>query len=350
MNKVAYITGITGQDGSYLAEHLLSQGYQVYGMVRRMSLMNTERIDHLQGKIKLLYGDVTDAQSIASALNTIVADQPTPLDTTLEVYHLAAQSHVRISFDMPDYTTNVDAIGTLKLLQECHRLQQSDKVHAIKVYIAATSELYGNAYQFPQSEITPFNPCSPYSISKLYAFHIAKMYREGYNMFVAIGILFNHESPRRTANFVTRKITTSLGKILRGEQETIEMGNLDAVRDWGHAKDYVRAMHLMLQHPTPETFVIATREAHTVREFIEEAFKLRNLTITWKGPRGTLQETGVDQHGITRITINPKYYRPIDVRALKGDPSKANRLLGWCPGTSFQELVREMVDHDAANP
>ena len=343
--KVAYITGITGQDGSYLAEHLLEHGYTVYGMVRRMSLMNTIRIDHLLAKdqIHLLYGDITDSQSISSALCTI---SDIHKGWELEVYHLAAQSHVRISFDTPEYTSQTDAIGTLKLLQECHALDKRGVFLSVKVYVAGTSELYGKAMQSPQTEETPFNPCSPYSISKLYSYYTAKMYREGYGLFVSVGILFNHESPRRTTNFITRKITVGIGKISRGEIEHIEVGNIDTSRDWGHAKDYVRAMHLMLQHPVADDFVIATNQTRTVREFIEYAFSLQDLHITWHGERGSLNEVGVDQNGIVRIRIHPKYYRPIDVPYLLGDPSKAKKCIGWEPKITFAELVKEMVTND----
>jgi GDPmannose 4,6-dehydratase len=343
--RVAYITGTTGQDGSYLAEHLLTLGYHVYGMIRRMSVMNTERIDHILGnkRFKLLYGDVTDSPSMALALSSICKSHPGAI---LEVYHLAAQSHVRISFDVPEYTTQADAVGTLKVLEECRRIHDSKIMNCVKVYIAETSELYGNNPNIPQNENTPFLPCSPYAISKLYSFFTAKMFREAYGMFVAIGILFNHESPRRTANFVTRKITIGLGEILKGKKDCIQLGNLDSSRDWGHAKDYVLAMHAMLQQPVPDEFVVASGVTRTVRQFIEHAFALKDLHISWHGSRGTVDEVGVDQNGVIRISIDPKYYRPIDVCHLCGDAQKANRVLGWKPSYSFEDLVAEMVESD----
>lgn len=331
---VAFITGINGQDGSYLTEYLLDKGYNVYGIIRRMSLTNTKRIDHLLEKITLFYGDVTDSVCILNCVSQIFKEHESD---TIEVYHLAAQSHVKVSFEVPEYTLNVDALGTLKLLEVCKQFKNN-----VKVYIACTSEMYGKVLEVPQTETTPFNPCSPYAIAKQASYFIAKNYRESYGMFVCSGILFNHESPRRGTNFVTRKVTIGLGKILKGEIECIEMGNLDSVRDWGHAKDYVRAMHLILQQKEPDDFVIATNETHTVREFIECCFALRGVFITWKSP-----EEGVDQNGITRIKTNPKYFRPVDVDFLKGNPKKAEKLLNWIPKISFDELIKEMVDSDA---
>lgn len=331
--KAAFITGINGQDGSYLSELLLEKGYTVHGIIRRMSLMNTARIDHLYAyeNFKVYYGDVTDSISIRNVLETIKED-------TIEVYHLAAQSHVKVSFEMPEYTAQVDAIGTLKLLEVCRSLSTTTK--KFKIYIACTSELYGRVLEIPQNEKTPFNPNSPYAISKQFAYFSAKNYRDAYGMFVCCGILFNHESPRRGINFVTRKVTIGLGKILRGKIEYIEMGNLDSVRDWGHARDYVEAMHLMLQQETPDDFVIATNETHTVREFIEKAFSLKGFTLTWNG------NDGIDQNGIIRIKTNSKYMRPVDVDFLQGDATKARTKLGWVPKMSFDELVREMVETD----
>lgn len=331
---VAFITGINGQDGSYLSEFLIDKGYNVYGIIRRMSLVNTKRIDHILNKIKLFYGDVTDSTCLFNSMNQIISIHPN--EKYIEVYHLAAQSHVRVSFDIPEYTMNVDALGTLKLLEVCKNFK--DKV---RVYNACTSELYGNVLEIPQNEKTPFNPCSPYAISKQASFYLAKNYRESYGMFVCSGILFNHESPRRGLNFVTRKITVGLGKILRGEIEYLEMGNLDSVRDWGHAKDYIRAMYLMLQQDKPDDFVIATNETHTVREFIEKTFALKGLFIKWNG------DVGIDQNGIARIKTNPIYYRPVDVCFLKGSYDKAKSVLGWKPEISFDQLVQEMVDNDS---
>ena len=328
--KAAFITGINGQDGSYLSELLLEKGYTVYGIIRRMSLVNTTRIDHLYSneRFKIFYGDVTDSSCIQTVINSIS-------ENDIEVYHLAAQSHVKVSFEMPEYTAQVDAIGTLKLLDVC----RSSPKH-IKLYIACTSELFGKVLERPQTEKTPFNPVSPYAISKQFAYYMAKNYRECYGMFVCCGILFNHESPRRGVNFVTRKVTIGLGKLLRGEIQCIEMGNLDSVRDWGHAKDYVEAMYLMLQQEQPDDFVIATNETHTVREFIEKAFALKGLFLTWNG------NEGVDQCGVIRIKTTQKYMRPAEVDYLCGDSTKAMKILGWKPKITFDELVHEMVESD----
>lgn len=341
-DKVAFITGLNGQDGSYLAEYLLEKGYMVYGIIRRMSLMNTERIDHLIGhsKFKHFYGDVTDSANLLQLLTKILLNHPL---CTLEVYHLAAQSHVKISFEIPEYTSDVDAMGTLKLLEVCRSLKDTYKLakNQLKIYIACTSEMYGEVLEVPQNEKTPFNPRSPYAIAKQFSFYMAKNYREAYDMFVCNGILFNHESPRRGFNFVTRKVTLGLGKILKGELECIEMGNLDAVRDWGHAKDFVEAMYLMLQHDQPDDFVIATGETHTVREFIEIAFEKKGIPLTWKNHG--LNEIGVDSNGVTRIKIHPKYYRPTDVVYLQGDASKAKKELGWSRQISFEAMIEEML-------
>lgn len=326
----AFITGINGQDGSYLAELLLEKGYNVYGIIRRMSLTNTQRIDHLLNKITLFYGDVTDSVCISNCITEILQNHE-----SLEVYHLAAQSHVKVSFEIPEYTFNVDALGTMKVLEACKQFKER-----IKLYIACTSEMYGKVLETPQTEKTPFNPCSPYGIAKQASFYLAKNYRESYGMFVCSGILFNHESPRRGTNFVTRKVTIGLGKILRGEIDCIEMGNLDSVRDWGHAKDYVRAMYLMLQHEVPDDYVIATNETHTVREFIERAFEIKGLHLKWHG------DTGIDQNGVTRIKINPRYFRPVDVDFLKGCPEKANRVLNWKIEITFEEIIHDMVEKD----
>ena len=349
MEKVAFITGINGQDGSYLSELLLDRGYYVYGILRRMSLMNTERIDSIiqqkNPRFKYSYGDITDTYSLYNVFETILKDHQTP---RIEVYHLAAQSHVRVSFDIPEYTATVDAMGTLKLLEVCRTIRDRYRLtqDQMRIYIACTSELFGEVLEIPQTETTPFNPRSPYAIAKQFAFYISKNYREAYHMFIANGILFNHESPRRGFNFVTRKITIGLGKILKGEIDSLELGNLDSVRDWGHAKEYVEAMYLMLQQEKPDDFVIATNETHTVREFIEKAFALKGLKIEWQGERGSLDEVGVDQNGVVRIRIHPKYFRPTEVAYLHGDASKANRLLNWKPKITFDELVEEMVRCD----
>lgn len=344
-NKVAFITGLNGQDGSYLAELLLEKGYHVYGIIRRMSLMNTQRIDHIIGHptFKYAYGDVTDSANLFQVLNGIFMNHP---HSTFEIYHLAAQSHVKISFEMPEYTSEVDAMGTLKLLEVCRCLKETYQLlkHQLKIYIACTSEMYGEVLEIPQSEQTPFNPRSPYAIAKQFAFYTAKNYREAYDMFVCNGILFNHESPRRGFNFVTRKVTIGLGKILRGESECIEMGNLNAVRDWGHAKDFVKAMYLMLQAEQPNDYVVATGETHTVKEFIKLAFSLKGLPLTWENDG--LNEVGLDAQGIVRIKINPKYYRPTDVVYLQGDATKAKKELGWLPKISFEQMIQEMLDVD----
>lgn len=328
--KAAFITGINGQDGSYLSELLLDKGYTVYGMIRRISTNNTHKIDHLykNENFRIFYGDVTDVMSMKNIADEIKEDE-------IEVYHLAAQSHVKISFEMPEYTTEVDALGTLKLIEVFRKLNKK-----VKIYIACTSELYGDVFEIPQNEETPFNPVSPYAAAKQFAYTISKIYRESYGMFVCCGILFNHESPRRGSNFVTRKITIGLGKIIRGEIECIELGNLDAVRDWGHAKDYVEAMYLMMQQEKPDDFVIATGQTHTVREFIEKAFEMKGMKITWTGDIGT------DQFGKIRITSNEKYKRPLEVKYLQGDSSKARRVLGWKEKYTFEKLIEEMVSVD----
>jgi len=345
--KAAFITGINGQDGSYLTELLLEKGYYVYGIIRRMSLMNTQRIDHIieqkNPKFNYNYGDITDTTCLYRNIEEIINKHK-----AVEVYHLAAQSHVKVSFDMPEYTNEVNANGTLKLLEVCRSIKETYKLEkeALKIYIACTSEMYGDVLEIPQSELTPFNPCSPYAVSKLFAFYMAKNYREAYNMFICSGILFNHESPRRGFNFVTRKVTIGLGKILKGEIQHIEMGNIESVRDWGHAKDYVYAMYLMLQQNIPDDFVIATNETHTVREFIEKSFARKNIHITWQGIRGSEDEIGVDENGIIRIKINSKYFRPTEVKYLQGDPLKAQKKLGWKPKISFDEIITEMVEAD----
>lgn len=341
--RVAFITGITGQDGSYLAELLLEKDYIVYGTVRRSSFVNTSRIDHLlkNKNLFLRYGDMTDTTCFVNILSEMKNKYPTE---RIEVYNLAAQSHVKISFELPEYTATTDALGTLKLLETIKTLGM---IHQVRFYQASTSELYGKVQETPQKETTPFYPRSPYGVAKLYGFWIVKNYREAYNMYACNGILFNHEGERRGHNFVTRKITLGLGKILKGTETKLVMGNIDSKRDWGYAKDYVYGMWLMLQQETPEDFVLATGETHTVREFIEKAFALRGFEIAWKGSADS--EIGYDtKTGKELIFVDPKYYRPTEVDILLGDPTKAREELGWISQTSFDELVRLMVDHDCS--
>jgi len=346
---VALITGVTGQDGSYLAELLLEKGYQVYGIVRRSSQFNTQRIEHLRGnpRFRYFYGDVTDAFSLANAFHTI--EERHPDLTKLEVYNLSAQSHVRVSFDLPDYTAQVDALGTLRILELIKNLKIKDKV---RFYQASTSELYGDVLEMPQSEKTPFNPQSPYAIAKLYSFYITRNYRDAYGIFACNGILFNHESERRGPTFVTRKITITLGEILRAQKngddtKYLELGNLDAKRDWGHAKDYVYGMYLMLQQEKPEDYVLSTGEQYSVREFVQRAFALKNITISWRN-KGLKEEGYDEQTGRVYVKINPKYFRPTEVHTLLGDSTKARTQLGWNPEITFDELVQRMVDEDAS--
>lgn len=340
--KVGFITGITGQDGSYLAELLLEKGYKVHGLIRRSSNINTQRINHIfsNSNLKLHYGDLTDGASLYKILNDIKNLYPEM--NRLEIYNLAAQSHVKVSFEMPEYTADTDAFGTLKLLEAVMNNNLKD---ITRFYQASTSELYGKVQEVPQSETTPFYPRSPYGVAKLYGFWIVKNYRESYGMYACNGILFNHESERRGHNFVTRKITLGLGKIVRGETVRLVMGNIDSLRDWGHAKDYVEGMWMMLQQETPDDFVLATGEMHTVKEFIEKAFKLKGFNIGWKGQG--VDEIGYDiDSGRELIFIDPKYFRPAEVEQLLGNPSKANKVLGWKAKTTLDELVREMVDCD----
>ncbi|XP_076370716.1 GDP-mannose 4,6 dehydratase-like isoform X2 [Tachypleus tridentatus] len=329
--NIALITGITGQDGSYLAQFLLEKGYEVHGVIRRSSSFNTGRIQHLykdplthtQGSMKLHYGDMTDGTCLLRLISQI---RPT------EIYNLAAQSHVKVSFDLSEYTANVDAVGTLRILDA---IRTCGLESTTKFYQAATSELYGKVQEIPQKETTPFYPRSPYGVAKLYGYWIVVNYREAYNMFAVNGILFNHESPRRGETFVTRKITRSVAKIVLGEQECFELGNLDSKRDWGHAKDYVEAMWLMLQEEKPEDFVVATGEAHSVREFVETAFQHVKMEIVWEG--SGLEEVGKEKEtGTVRIRVNPKYFRPVEVDFLLGDASKAKTKLGWKPNITFE--------------
>jgi GDPmannose 4,6-dehydratase len=339
---VAFITGITGQDGSYLAELLLEKGYIVHGLIRRSSSINTNRIDHIFKKknLKLNYGDLTDSTCLISILANIKNSYPNL--SRLEIYNLAAQSHVKVSFEMPEYTADTDAFGTLKLL-EAIRINKLEKV--TRFYQASTSELYGLVQEIPQKETTPFHPRSPYGVAKLYSYWIVRNYRESYGLFASNGILFNHESQRRGHNFVTRKITIGLNKILKGETDRLTMGNIDSFRDWGHAKDYVEGMWLVLQHDKADDFVLATGKMHSVREFIEKAFAIKNIEIEWKGEG--INEVGYDKNTQKEyIFIDPKYFRPAEVELLIGDATKAKTLLNWRPKISFEELVKTMVQHD----
>jgi GDPmannose 4,6-dehydratase len=327
--KVALITGITGQDGSYLAELLLGKGYEVHGIIRRSSSINTDRIDHIYQNIKLHYGDLTDATNIVRVIKLVQPD---------EIYNLGAQSHVKVSFEMPEYTADVDAMGTLRILEAVRLLGMEDR---IRIYQASTSELYGLVQETPQKETTPFYPRSPYGVAKLYGYWIIKNYREAYGMYACTGILFNHESPRRGETFVTRKITQALSKISIGLQDCLYLGNLNAKRDWGHAQDFVEAMWLMLQQDEPEDFVIATGKQYSVREFVEEAAPYFGMKIEWMGDG--LREVGYDWN--TKkvvIRVDPKYFRPAEVESLLGDASKAREKLGWEPKTSFKQLVEDM--------
>lgn len=336
--KVALITGITGQDGSYLTEFLLSKGYEVHGIIRRSSSFNTGRLEHLYAdphtkpKMYLHYGDLTDSSCLVSIVSRV---QPT------EVYNLAAQSHVKVSFDMAEYTGEVDALGTLRLLDA---LRACGMAHKVRFYQASTSELYGKVVETPQKETTPFYPRSPYGVAKLYSFWIVVNYREAYGMFACNGILFNHESPRRGRTFVTRKISRAVAEISQGISQCVYLGNLDAKRDWGHARDYIEGMWLMLQQDQPEDYVLSTNECHSVREFVEKAFAVIGMQISWEGEGE--QEVGKDQNGVARVRVDSAYYRPTEVDLLLGDSSKARRNLGWTPRVSFDELVNEMVLSD----
>ena len=336
--KTALITGITGQDGSYLAELLLEKGYDVHGTIRRSSVDYRERIAHLEGKsnFHLHYTDLSDSMSIIQVMNKV---RPT------EVYNLAAQSHVQVSFDSPEYTANVDATGVLRILEA---IRQCGLTDTCRMYQASTSELYGKVEEVPQNENTPFHPYSPYAVAKLYGFWIVKEYREAYNMFCCSGILFNHESERRGETFVTRKITLAAARIKQGRQEKLYLGNLDSLRDWGYAKDYVECMWLILQHETPEDFVIATGVQHTVREFCYHAFKHVGIELDFQG-KG-VNEKGIDKAtGKVLVEVSPDFFRPTDVVNLWGDPTKARAKLGWNPSkTSFEKLVQIMVDSDMA--
>ena len=340
---LALITGITGQDGSYLAELLLDKGYEVHGILRRSSSFNTKRIDHIREQLQLHYGDVLDMSSLTSILSSI-KDIMTKREEKckLEIYNLAAQSHVKVSFEIPVYTTMTDGMGTLHLLEAVRSINLENDC---KIYQASTSELYGKVIETPQTEKTPFYPRSPYGVAKLYSFWIMKNYRESYNMFCCNGILFNHESPRRGENFVTRKVTIGLGEILSGKKDCLVMGNLDSRRDWGHAKDYVKGMWMMMQRDKPDDFVLSTNEFHSVREFITKAFSIKNIEIEWRG--SGLDEVGVDKNsGKILVKIDKKYYRPCEVDELLGDSTKAREEIGWTPETSFDSLIKDMVESD----
>ncbi|XP_052817374.1 GDP-mannose 4,6 dehydratase-like [Mya arenaria] len=340
-DKIALITGITGQDGSYLAEFLINKGYQVHGIIRRSSSFNTGRIEHLYtdqtahsgGSMKLHYGDLTDSTCLVKIISQV---RPT------ELYNLGAQSHVKVSFELAEYTANVDALGTLRLLDAIRTCGLTDQV---KFYQASTSEMFGKVQEIPQKETTPFYPRSPYGVAKVYGYWIVVNYREAYNMFACNGILFNHESPRRGETFVTRKITRAVAKIILGQQKVVELGNLDAKRDWGHAKDYIEAMWLMLQQEKPEDFVISMNEAHSVREFVLAAFKKVNIDIVWEGEG--VSEVGKNKAtGDVLVKVNPRFYRPTEVEFLQGDCTKAKTVLGWTPNYDFDKLVGEMVESD----
>jgi len=342
MVKIALITGITGQDGSYLAELLLNKEYIVYGIIRRSSIDTTERIRDIKGNKNLIlkYGDITDSSSLSGVIFEIKNKYPDM--ERLEIYNMAAQSHVKLSFDMPEYTCEVDALGTLRLLEA---IKHNNIIDKVRFYQASTSELFGLVQEVPQSESTPFYPRSPYGVAKLYSFWIVKNYRESYNMYACNGILFNHESKKRAENFVTRKITLGLGKILRGEESCIRMGNINALRDWGHSNDYIRGMWLMLQQDKPDDYILATGEMHSVREFIEKAFALRGFDIKWKGEG--VNEIGYDsKSGRELIFIDPEFYRPAEVEQLLGNAEKAKRELGWIPEITFEQIIQEMVEHD----
>lgn len=343
--KKALITGITGQDGSYLAEFLIGKGYEVHGILRRASTFNTSRIEHLYLEqwvrdmhspraLHLHWGDLTDSSSLTRIIAEVRPD---------EIYNLAAQSHVKVSFDVPEYTADTDALGTLRLLESVRLLGLE---HSCRIYQASTSELYGKVQEVPQKETTPFYPRSPYAVAKLYAFWIMKNYRESYGMFTANGILFNHESERRGENFVTRKITLAVANIKAGKQERLYLGNLNALRDWGYAPDYIECMWLILQQPEPDDYVIATGEYHSVREFTTLAFQCAGINLRWEGEG--INEKGIDTAtGKTLVEVDPRFFRPADVEQLLGDPTKAKEKLGWNPTkTPFHQLVSIMVEHD----
>jgi GDPmannose 4,6-dehydratase len=327
--KTALITGITGQDGSYLSELLLSKGYEVHGIVRRSSLINTDRINHIYDSIKLHYGDLTDSTNLVRVIQQVQPD---------EIYNLGAQSHVKVSFEMPEYTGMVDGLGTLRILEAVRLLGMENQT---RIYQASTSEMFGKVQEIPQSETTPFYPRSPYGVAKVYGYWIVKNYRESYGLHASSGILFNHESPRRGETFVTRKITQGLSRISTGQQDVLYLGNLNAKRDWGHAQDFVEAMWLMLQQDEPDDYVIATGEQHSVKEFVEAAAPYFGIRIEWMGEG--LNEVGFDWNTKKPvIKVDPKYFRPAEVETLLGDSTKAKEKLGWVPKISFEQLVEDM--------
>ncbi|MCM1320194.1 MAG: GDP-mannose 4,6-dehydratase [Muribaculaceae bacterium] len=342
--KIALITGITGQDGSFLAEFLLEKGYEVHGILRRSSSFNTGRIEHLyldewvrdmhrKRLINLHYGDMTDSSSLIRIIGQV---KPT------EIYNLAAQSHVKVSFEVPEYTADVDAVGTLRLLEAVRILGMEKRT---RIYQASTSELYGKVREIPQSETTPFNPQSPYACAKVYGYWITRNYRDSYGMYTCNGILFNHESERRGENFVTRKITLAAARIKAGVQDKLYLGNLNALRDWGYARDYVECMWMIMQQPEPDDYVIATGEQHTVREFVDLAFRHVGLPLRWEGEG--INEKGIDDEGRVLVEVDPKFFRPAEVDTLLGNPQKARDVLGWNPSkTPFEQLVKLMVDND----
>ena len=340
--KLAFITGITGQDGSYLTELLLEKKYKVYGIVRRTSLLYSHtRLDHIREKIELRYGDMTDNSGLCNYLFNIIS-QNSDFEV-LEIYNLAAQSHVKVSFEIPEYTANVDGTGVMRLL-EIIRSLPIEIQKKIKFYQAGTSEMYGKVLETPQNENTPFNPVSPYAAAKLYAYYMVKCYREGYNLFAVNGILFNHESPRRGKNFLTMKVVNAVNDIATEKKTLIELGNLDSKRDWGHAKDYVKGMWMMLQQDKPDDFVLATGKTYTVREFVNRAFAYKGYTISWSGLG--LNEIGIDQNNKIRVKINPKYYRPCEVDLLLGDPTKAKEKLNWTMEfDTLDKLIKDMFEN-----
>ena len=331
--KVALITGITGQDGSYLAELLLSKGYEVHGIVRRASLINTHRIDHIYNKINLHYGDLTDSTNLVRVIQQVQPD---------EIYNLGAQSHVKVSFEMPEYTGQTDALGTLRVLEAVRLLGMEEKT---RIYQASTSEMFGKVQEIPQRETTPFYPRSPYGCAKVYGYWITKNYRESYGMYACTGILFNHESPRRGETFVTRKITRALKAIQEEKQSILRLGNLNAKRDWGHARDFVEAMWLMPQQDIPDDYVISTGEQYSVREFVDKAAPYFGMNIEWRNEG--LNEIGIDRNtGQLRIVVDEKYFRPAEVETLLGDSLKAYKELGWKPKTTFDQLVEDMCTNE----
>jgi GDPmannose 4,6-dehydratase len=335
--KVAFITGITGQDGSYLAELLLKKKYKIYGIQRRTSLFNTTRIDHIRNKITIRYGDLSDGAGLSNYIHQIISDNKD--FKIFEIYNLAAQSHVKISFEIPEYTSDIDGIGVMRLLEIIRTLPKNVK-NKVKFYQAGTSELFGKVLEIPQKETTPFNPVSPYAAAKLYAYHVVKIYREAYNIFATNGILFNHESPRRGENFLTMKVINGVKDIKTGKKDFISLGNIYSKRDWGHAKDYVKGMWLMLQKDKPDDYVLATGETFAVKEFINKSFAYKNIYLEWEGEKEN--EIAVDQNGIIRVKIDPKYYRPCEVDLLLGDPTKAIKELNW--ERDYNTLDKLIVD------